>query len=277
MSDSERDADKGDADKSRADKSRAGKSGADKSRTDKGPTDKSRADDSRSESEEAFLYSAESKEGMSFTVTGGGLLKALAVLVALALVVACAVLGIVTSKQNDRLDAFDESKAASEEFVVALISTLNTSNAGNMKEILGPLSTGALRGRLEQETTQTEDQVSELQITASADIASTSVEYFDGQSARTTVMAQVTGRSATAPQGGTNLMIFLLDLNKEDGQWLVSAFNGPPGSEQSGVVDPSHSLPGADEQPAPAEQGEGEQGEGEQQAPAPEPAPAPGG
>lgn len=180
---------------------------------------------------------------VSFTVTGRSVLLALLSLVTIAALVGCGVLGWMLYSERERAQAFDDSKAASEEFVTKLVSTLNSGSASQYKEIIGPLSTGKLRDRLEQERTDTEKSVEDLKLEATSKIVSSSVDSYSTDSAKTVVMAEVTGRSATAPSGATNLMVFLVDLQKVDGNWLVSEFNGPPGTEASGMLDGSQ-MPG---------------------------------
>ncbi|PKZ66559.1 hypothetical protein CYJ73_06635 [Gordonia terrae] len=187
---------------------------------------------------------------ISFTVTGGGIKKVLAAVVAVALVALVAFLGWRAYDLQREADAFADSKTASADFVTKLVTTLNAANAGNSKELLGPLSTGELRTRLEQERADTEANVESLNIEVSSTINVVAVETVDADSAQTVVMAEVTGRSVKLPNGGTSLMVFRLDLSKEDGKWLVSKVDGPPGSP-SGQIDPSQSLPGAGGAPAP--------------------------
>lgn len=79
---------------------------------------------------------------------------------------------------------------------------LNADNAGNSKELLGPLSTGELRQRLEQERADTEQNVESLKIEVSSKISVVAVETVDTDTAKTVVMAEVTGRSVKLPPGG---------------------------------------------------------------------------
>jgi Mce-associated membrane protein len=202
----------------------------------------------------------------SFTVTGNGIKKLLAAVLAIALVALVGFLGWRAYDLQREADAFADSKTASADFVTKLVTTLNAANAGNSKELLGPLSTGELRDRLEQERADTEANVESLNIEVSSTISVVAVEAMTADTAKTVVMAEVTGRSSKLPNGGTSLMVFRLDLSKEDGKWLVSKVDGPPGSP-SGQIDPSQSLPGGG---APAPQ----QPQAPQQAPQPAPAPA---
>ncbi|MHC3003217.1 hypothetical protein [Gordonia metallireducens] len=203
---------------------------------------------------------AAGKKEFSLTVTASGIKRALGALVIVALIAAVGFLGWRTYTLQREDAAFADAKTASADFVTKLVTTLNADNAGNSKELLGPLSTGELRKRLEQERADTEQNVEALKIEVSSKISVVAVETVDKDSAKTVVMAEVTGRSVKLPTGGTSLMVFRLDLDKEDGKWLVSKVDGPPGSP-SGQIDPSQSLPGAGGAPAPQ----------------PSPAPAPAG
>lgn len=200
------------------------------------------------------------KKEFSLTVTASGIKRALGVFVVIALIAAVGFLGWRTYTLQSEATAFADAKTASADFVTKLVTTLNADNAGNSKELLGPLSTGELRKRLEQERADTEQNVEALKIEVSSKISVVAVETVETDSAKTVVMAEVTGRSVKLPTGGTSLMVFRLDLAKEDGKWLVSKVDGPPGSP-SGQIDPSQSLPGAGGAPAPQ----------------PSPAPAPAG
>ncbi|WP_439029169.1 hypothetical protein [Gordonia terrae] len=230
-------------------------------------TPKPNADDeaptSRGESRPTASDKASDRREFSFTVTGNGIKKLLAAVLAIALVALVGFLGWRAYDLQREADAFADSKTASADFVTKLVTTLNAANAGNSKELLGPLSTGELRDRLEQERADTEANVESLNIEVSSTISVVAVEAVAADTAKTVVMAEVTGRSSKLPNGGTSLMVFRLDLSKEDGKWLVSKVDGPPGSP-SGQIDPSQSLPGggasAPQQP--------------QQAPQPAPAPA---
>ena len=186
---------------------------------------------------------AAGKKEFSLTVTASGIKRALGALVVVALIAAVGFLGWRTYTLQSEATAFADAKTASAEFVTKL-------------------STGELRKRLEQERADTEQNVEALKIEVSSKISVVAVETVEADSAKTVVMAEVTGRSVKLPTGGTSLMVFRLDLDKEDGKWLVSAVDGPPGSP-SGQIDPSQSLPGAGGAPAPQ--------------PSPAPAPNPGG
>lgn len=153
--------------------------------------------------------------------------------------------------KSRQLATFDEAETASNAFVTALVSTSNADNAGNYKDILGPLATGDLRTRLEKDRADTEKNVADLKLKVSSKILVSAVESFTAESAKTLVMAEVTGTSAQLPTGASNLMVFRLELSKVDGKWLVSKFDGPPGS-RNGQIDPSQSLPGASTTTTPA-------------------------
>lgn len=193
---------------------------------------------------------------ISLTISTAGLAKMIAAVMVVAVVVGVALLGWGYYQQRQRLDAFDASKAASEEFVTKLVGTMTKDGVGSMKELLGPLSTGQFREHLEQQQSDTAEAVDQLNLQdAQSAVKSVSVETFDADSARTAVLMEVSGKSAIAPEGGKSLMLLWLDLREEDGRWLVSELSGAQagiGEEQGGANAP---------QPSP-------------QAPAPSPAPA---
>ncbi|MCR5977292.1 hypothetical protein GDN83_05955 [Gordonia jinghuaiqii] len=225
--------------------------------------DKAGVGDEKSGAAGSSVGTADDKAGgkeFSLTVTGRGIKRVLVGVVAVVLVALVAFLGWRTYTLDREATAFADAKTASSEFVTKLVTTLNEENAGSSKELLGPLSTGELRTRLEQERVDTEQNVESLKIQVSSKISVVAVEEVDKDSAKTVVMAEVTGRSVKLPTGGTSLMVFRLDLSKVDGKWLVSNVDGPPGSP-SGQIDPTQSLPGAGGAPVP-----------QTQAPAPAPA-----
>ncbi|MXP21159.1 hypothetical protein GIY30_07300 [Gordonia sp. HNM0687] len=194
---------------------------------------------------------------ISLTFTTAGLTKVLAAVVAIAAVVGVALLGWGYYQERQRLDAFDASKAASEEFVTKLVGTMTKDGVGSMKELLGPLSTGEFREHLEQQQSDTAEAVEQLNLQdAQSTVKSVSVETFDTDSARTAVLMEVSGKSAIAPEGGKSLMLLWLDLREEDGRWLVSELSGA----QAGIGEEQGGANGTPQEPA-----------------APAPSPAPGG
>ncbi len=193
--------------------------------------------------EDSAATSPESGQ-VSLTVSKALLKKIVAVVVAVALI---ALIGVGIWQWIDKsrqLSAFDDVQSSSNTFVTALVSTMNSENTGNTKDILGPLTTGDLHNRMSQERKDTEKSVSDLKLKVTSKVLVSAVESFDTKNAKSLVMAEVTGTSATLPSGAANLMVFRLDLSKVDGKWLVSKFDGPPGS-RDGRIDPSQSLPGA--------------------------------
>ncbi|MGC4959887.1 hypothetical protein [Gordonia sp. DT101] len=199
---------------------------------------------------------------ISLTFTTRGLVKVLATVVVIAVVVGVVLLGWGYYHQRQELAAFDDSKAASEEFSVKLVSTMNTDNIGNMKELLGPLSTGEFRQHLEQQQSDGTKAVKDLNVKATPTVKSVSVTSFDTDSAKTSVLMEVSGTSTLAPSGGKELMLIWLDLHKEDGKWLVAKLDGA----QAGIGAPQGEQNQSGQPAAPATP----------QAPAPQ-APAPAG
>ncbi|MGK2321385.1 hypothetical protein [Gordonia rhizosphera] len=182
------------------------------------------------------------------TISARGLMNVAAGTVAVALVVGVALLGWGYLQQRERLAAFDDSKAASEQFAIKLVSTMNSDNVGNMKELLGPLSTGEFRKHLEQEQADGSKAVQDLNVKATPSVKSVSVETFDADTAKTSVLMEVTGTSTLAPDGGKELMLIWLNLRKEDGRWLVEKLDGA----QAGIGTPQGEQNQSQGQSAPA-------------------------
>ncbi|AZG43742.1 hypothetical protein [Gordonia insulae] len=195
---------------------------------------------------------------ISLTVTTGGLLKTLGVLVVVAALVGVALLGWGYHRQSEELAAFDASKSASEQFVTKLVGAMTKDGVADMKNELGPLSTGDFRKHLEQQQSDTAQAVTQLNLQdAESAVKSVSVERFDADSARTSVLVEVSGKSALAPEGGKSLMLLWLDLSNQDGQWLVSQVSGAQagiGPEQGGQTGGQPTAP-APAAPAPAPAG----------------------
>ncbi|MEO9327634.1 hypothetical protein [Gordonia aurantiaca] len=257
-------------DTAQADPGKTGKVSTGKVRTEKVSTEKAatprgkgarRAASGAAASSETTAETPSGRSGKEFslTITTRGILRTLGALLVIALIVVVGFLGWRTYTLQREADAFADAKTASADFVAKLVTTLNADNAGKSKELLGPLSTGELRERLEQERDDTEQNVEALKIEVTSKINVVAVETVSTDTAKTVVMAEVTGRSVKLPTGGTSLMVFRLDLAEEDGKWLVSKVDGPPGAP-SGQIDPSQSLPGTgggapqEGQPAPAPQ-----------------------
>ncbi len=185
---------------------------------------------------------------ISVTISARGVMKVLAVVVAVAFVVGVALLGWGYRQQAERLAAFDDSKAASEQFAIKLVSTMNSDNVGKMKELLGPLSTGEFRQHLEQQQSEGAKAVADLNVKATPSVQSVSVETFDADSAKTSVLMEVTGTSTLAPDGGKELMLIWLNLRKQDGRWLVEKLDGA----QAGIGAPQGEQTRSQGQSAPA-------------------------
>ena len=208
---------------------------------------------------------------VSFTISTGGVLKVLAGLVVVALIVAVGLLGWGYHRDQQRLAAFDDAKAASSVFTVKLVSTMNSDAVGDMKTLLGPLSTGEFRTNLEREQTDGTKALRDLNVKATPTVKSVSVESFDTDRASTAVLVEVSGTSTIAPSGGKELMLVWLDLMKEDGSWKVSKLSGAQAGlgQQQGTNGPAADTQGGAANPAPAPT---------PAAPAPAaPTPAPGG
>lgn len=159
---------------------------------------------------------------LSVTITGRGIAKLVGVLVVIAAIVGVCLLGWGYHQQRARLAAYDASKAASSDFAVKLITSMNSANVGDLKEVLGPLTTGDFHKHLAEEQTDNTAAIQKLQVKATPTVKSVGVERFDANSARTNVLVSVTGTSSLSPQGGQQMTMIWLDLQKQDGKWLVS-------------------------------------------------------
>lgn len=191
---------------------------------------------------------------VSFTISAGGVLKVLAGIVVVALIVGVGLLGWGYYRDQQRLAAFDDAKAASSVFTVKLVSTMNSDAVGDMKTLLGPLSTGEFRTNLEREQTDGTKALRDLNVKATPTVKSVSVESFDTDRASTAVLVEVSGTSTIAPSGGKELMLVWLDLQKEDGSWKVSKLSGAQAGlgQQQGTNGPAADTQGGSANPAPA-------------------------
>lgn len=204
---------------------------------------------------------------VSVTISTAGILKVLAGIVVVALIVGAGLLGWGYYRDQQKLAAFDDAKSASSVFTVKLVSTMNSDAVGDMKTLLGPLSTGEFRQNLEREQTDGSKALRDLNVKATPTVKSVSVESFDADRASTAVLVEVSGTSTIAPSGGKELMLVWLNLVKEDGSWKVSKLSGAQAGlgQQQGASGPAADTQGGSQSPAPA-------------APSPAaPAPAPGG
>lgn len=185
--------------------------------------------------EEVPVYqppASEDKASREFSVTlSAGLIgKILAGLLTVALLVLVIVGGVFLRDKQQRLDAFEESKQASITFIETFVETANADSADQYKERLGPLSTGEFREKLEQQRSDTEEQVRDMQISASGDVKLTTVENFTSDTATTSVLVEVTATGAALPTPQRATMIYVLTLFKEDGEWLVAKLEPAPGT-----------------------------------------------
>lgn len=234
------------------------------------------ADDDAADAEETAPAGRTSRGGreISVTISARTILRSLGVLIVVAALVGVAVLGWRYYTERQRLAAFDQSKAAASSFALKLVPMMNADSVGTMKEVLGPLSTGEFRDRLARESDDTQQAVRELNIKgATPVIKSVSVESFDTDRASTAVLVEVSGQSSIAPTGGKDLLLIWLDLNKVDGNWLVSKLSGAQagiGAPQ-GQGAPGGGTSGDPSAPAPAT------APAQPTAPALTPAPAPAG
>lgn len=238
--------------------------------TDTTGADTTGVDDPESEPRRPGKVSTPAGRGRQLTMTlsARSLIRALGVLLVIGVLVVVGVLGWLYAKDEQRLAAFDDTKAISSEFTTKLVNTMSSSNVGDMKNVLGPLSTGEFHDNLARQTDETQKAVQNLNLTSvKPNIRSVSVASFDDNRARTAVLVEVTGNSAIAPNGGNSLMLVSLDLQKHDGKWLVAKLTGAQaglGQQQGGGSGANAAVP----TPTPGQA----QAPGQPQAPAPAPA-----
>ncbi|MGV9859118.1 hypothetical protein ACWDTD_10755 [Gordonia sp. NPDC003425] len=197
---------------------------------------------------------------ISFTINSATVGRVVVALLVVAALAGAGILGWAYHRDQQRLAAFDDAKTASSEFTLKLVSTMNSANVGDMKSLLGPLSTGEFAKNLDREQNDGAKVIRDLNVKATPTIKSVSVESFDATRASTSVLVEVSGTSSIAPSGGKELMLVWLDLANEDGTWKVAKLSGA----QAGIGDRQGGDAGG-QNPAPTP------------TPAPAPAPAPGG
>ncbi|QTI67537.1 hypothetical protein [Gordonia polyisoprenivorans] len=203
---------------------------------------------------------------ISITLSARALWRSLLALVVVAAIVGVAVLGWFFYRDQQRLNAFDDAKNASAIFAEKLTSSMNADTVANMKDIVGPLTTGEYRKHLESQLGDTTKAIQSINVkNTKIDVQKVSVIDFGTDHASTMAVVQVTGTSTLAPQGGTSLFMYSLKLDKVDGKWLVSDLD----AMQAGLSDAGEAGAGGGSTP--------NAGPANTPVPTPAPAPAPGG
>lgn len=203
---------------------------------------------------------------ISITLSARALWRSLVALVVVAAIVGVAVLGWFFYRDQQRLNAFDDAKSASAIFAEKLTSSMNADTVANMKDIVGPLTTGEYRKHLESQLGDTTKAIQSINVkNTKIDVQKVSVIDFGTDHASTMAVVQVTGTSTLAPQGGTSLFMYSLKLDKVDGKWLVSDLD----AMQAGLSDAGEAGAGGGSTPT--------AGQASTPVPTPAPAPAPGG
>ncbi|MDF3280190.1 hypothetical protein [Gordonia sp. N1V] len=203
---------------------------------------------------------------ISITLSARALWRSLVALVVVAAIVGVAVLGWFFYRDQQRLNAFDDAKSASAIFAEKLTSSMNADTVANMKDIVGPLTTGEYRKHLESQLGDTTKAIQSINVkNTKIDVQKVSVIDFGPDHASTMAVVQVTGTSTLAPQGGTSLFMYSLKLDKVDGKWLVSDLD----AMQAGLSDAGEAGAGGGSTP--------NAGQASTPVPTPAPAPAPGG
>ncbi|MGC4934858.1 hypothetical protein ACLQ3C_14380 [Gordonia sp. DT30] len=190
---------------------------------------------------------------ISITLSARAIWRSLVALVVVAAIAGVAVLGWLYYQDQQRLKAFGEAKDASAIFAQKLTSSMNADTVANMKDIVGPLTTGDYRKHLESQLGDTTKAIQSINVkNTKINVQKVSVMDFDTDHASTMAVVQVTGTSTLAPQGGTSLFMYSLKLDKVDGAWLVSDLD----AMQAGLSDSGGAgaggAPAAPAAPAPA-------------------------
>ncbi|WP_026918952.1 hypothetical protein [Gordonia shandongensis] len=164
-------------------------------------------------------------------------------------------------EKNERLSAFDDSKAAAGEFLETYMQSMMAPKATpkSLRAAVGPLTTGDLKARLDNDAVVSTEFMKENRIeNATIEVTASMVESFDDDRATVVVGADISGTSAASPDGGKQAVLLQIELEKSDGDWLVSDIGAGPGITVG-------ARQGAPDAPAPG------------QEPAPNPEPQPGG
>ncbi|RPA63489.1 hypothetical protein EF294_08300 [Gordonia oryzae] len=250
-----------DADKADADKADAASSGEHTASTAAATGGAS----ARGASAHAAAAPARGKQ-ISITLSARALWRSLVAVVVVAAIVGVGFLGWFFYRDQQRLNAFDDAKSASAIFAQKLTSSMNADTVANMKDIVGPLTTGEYRKHLESQLGDTTKAIQSINVkNTKIDVQKVSVIDFGTDHASTMAVVQVTGTSTLAPQGGTSLFMYSLKLDKVDGKWLVSDLD----AMQAGLSDAGEAGAGGGSTP--------NAGQASTPVPTPAPAPAPGG
>ncbi|MFT3662067.1 MAG: hypothetical protein QM809_11885 [Gordonia sp. (in: high G+C Gram-positive bacteria)] len=164
------------------------------------------------------------KRSGEFTVTTAMLVRAGVALLAVAAVVVVGLLSWQYFAKSRQLSAFEESKSASSHYVKTYFETMMKPGASEkeIKDVMLPLSTGEARERLDQEAKSSVELVKQAKMAnVKVDIGIVTVESFSSSKATTVLTGELEGTSAVAPEGGKDMLLFELHLEKKDGEWLV--------------------------------------------------------
>lgn len=233
---------------------------ADQSRVPGKVADSGKSGSAKSRRVAALGEKASQGKQVSFNLTPALLLKAVAALVALAVVVLL-ILGTVgyfhLRSQND------DRKASVNAGVNYAEQVTDVAHPDTFIQRVLPLTTGDLHTFMAKQNPQeTVKQIQSLQLNTTTSVWSSSLESLDGNSGIVVVLLNISGTSVSASQTTNQMMPFRLHMEKHGSKWLVSsAENGPPpvgsGADQQ-TVTPGGTLPGsptdtnAPQTPAPA-------------------------
>lgn len=174
--------------------------------------------------------------------------------VALLIVGAFAFGGWQLYQNNQRLSAFDDSKAAAGRFVTTYFDAMGAPNASaeSLRNAVGPLTTGEFKERLSSDAVVSTDFMKQNKVeNMKSTVTSSMVESFDSDAATVVLGVDVSGTSAASAGGGRNAILLQIEMNKVDGDWLVSSIGAGPGVTV-GAQQGEQTAPTPGEAPAPA-------------------------
>lgn len=238
----------------------------------KRPTGKSRKKPADSASNAPTMEAAapassagSAKPGKQITVSVSALRKAAIAALLIALIVVAGVFGWMWSSERAERIAGNDARDAAAYYMKAVFDSMNATAADGYVDRVAPLQTGELKKNTIADRDKTQQAITELKFNVNAEVKYSALIENTKDAATVLVLSELTGTSTVATQPVTNTGMFIVNLEKHDGKWLVANTEQGPGTE-AGM------LPGGGEAPTVGVPAPG----GEAPAPVPtEPAPAP--
>ncbi|AUH68795.1 MULTISPECIES: hypothetical protein [Gordonia] len=174
----------------------------------------------------------EKADSVSVTISMRRVKQAIVGLLVVAVIAVIAVGGWQLYEKDQKLAAFDDSKAAASNFVGTYFQAMSGPNADakSLRDAVGPLSTGEFKKRLDSDAVVSTEFMKENKVeNIKTTVTSSMVESFSADQATVVLGVDVTGTSAISTTGGKNAILLQLNMKKVDGDWLVSAIEAGPG------------------------------------------------